>query len=80
MIKNGDLISGKFGSTQWAGFWPVCYLMARLKVFEVKWSNCCISETVRARAVKFLHRQMYQKVFIPQKKCAEGQRLGSYLR
>ena len=53
MIKNGDLISGKFGSTQRAGFWPMCYLMARLKALEVKRSNCCISETVRARALKF---------------------------
>jgi len=28
VIKNGYLISGKFGSTQRAGFWPMCYLMA----------------------------------------------------
>ena len=56
MINNGDLISGKFGSTQRAGFWPVCYLMVRLKALEVKRSKCCISETVRARALKSLRR------------------------
>jgi len=51
MIKNGDLISGKFASTQLAGFWPMCYLMARLKALEVKRPTCCISETVRARTL-----------------------------
>jgi len=54
MIKNGELFYGKFGSTQRAGYWPTCYLMARLNAVEVRRSNCCISETIRTTALKFL--------------------------
>jgi len=70
MVKNGELFCDKFGSTQLAGYWPMCYLIERLNAAEVKWSNCCITEMVRTKAVNFFIVDRRTKSFsFPKKVC-----------